>query len=121
MFVCLLGQGLRPSYRGYQRVRRQPTIDRSAANDRSARLRENQRASEAEVVAQIAALDTAIGTHLPEMEPRVAALGERLDALHNHIEEFIRKAYAMAQERSVLLHAHVYTFQASRSSQSDCH
>ena len=57
-----------------------------ALYDRSARLRENQRASEAEVVAQIAALDTAIGTHLPEMEPRVAALGERLDAFRSEAD-----------------------------------
>ncbi|MFN3864370.1 MAG: methyl-accepting chemotaxis protein [Erythrobacter sp.] len=51
-----------------------------ALYDRSSRLRESQRTSESTVVAQIAAIDTLVGEHLPEMAPSVAALGSQLDA-----------------------------------------
>lgn len=57
-----------------------------ALYDRSSRLREGQRASEAVVVEQIAAIDAALGEHLPEMEPRVAALGDQLDAFRSEAD-----------------------------------
>ena len=57
-----------------------------ALYDRSVRLRESQRASEAGVLAQITAIDAAIGTNIPEMEPRVAALGDRLDAFRREAD-----------------------------------
>lgn len=57
-----------------------------ALYDRSTRLRESQRASEAEVLAQITAIDTAIGTNIPEMEPRVTALRDRLDAFRREAD-----------------------------------
>ncbi len=57
-----------------------------ALYDRSARLRESQRASEADVVAQITAIDAALGEHLPEMEPRVTALRDRLDAFRGEAD-----------------------------------
>lgn len=49
-----------------------------ALYDRSPRLRDSQRDAEAEVLAQIAALDGAVGEQLPDLEPRVAALGDRV-------------------------------------------
>lgn len=51
-----------------------------ALYDRSSRLREGQRKSEAAVLAQIAAIDAALGEHLPEMKPRVSSLGSQVDA-----------------------------------------
>jgi methyl-accepting chemotaxis protein len=58
-----------------------------ALYDRSARLRESQRTSEAAVAAQIAAIDSAVGEHIPQLEPRVAALGERLDAFRREADK----------------------------------
>lgn len=42
--------------------------------DNSSRLRESQRSSEAEVLAQIAAIDAVVRQHAPELEPRVSEL-----------------------------------------------
>jgi methyl-accepting chemotaxis protein len=57
-----------------------------ALYDRSPRLRESQRSGESEVTAQIAALDVAVREHLPEMEPRVAALSNQLDAFQRQTD-----------------------------------
>jgi methyl-accepting chemotaxis protein len=57
-----------------------------ALYDRSPRLRESQRASASDVTAQIAALDAAMREHLPDMEPRVAALEGQLDAFQREAD-----------------------------------
>lgn len=57
-----------------------------ALYDRSPRLREARRSTEAEVVAQIAAIDTVMDEHVPEMEPRVGALSDRLDAFRSEAD-----------------------------------
>jgi methyl-accepting chemotaxis protein len=49
-----------------------------ALYDRSPRLSDSQRGSEAEVLAQIAALKGVVDEQLPDLEPRVAALGDRV-------------------------------------------
>ncbi|WP_245804650.1 methyl-accepting chemotaxis protein [Erythrobacter tepidarius] len=57
-----------------------------ALYDRSARLRESQRASEAALAAQIATLDAALGAHVPGMEPRVATLAAQLAAFRSEAD-----------------------------------
>jgi methyl-accepting chemotaxis protein len=57
-----------------------------ALYDNSSRLRENQRSSEAEVLAQIAAIDVLVREHAPELEPRVAELQNGVDAFQREAD-----------------------------------
>jgi methyl-accepting chemotaxis protein len=57
-----------------------------ALYDRAATLRDGQRSSEAEVAAQIAAIDAALALQLPDMQPRAVALGESLGALQSEFD-----------------------------------
>ena len=54
--------------------------------DNSSRLRESQRSSEAEVLAQIAAIDAVVGEHAPELEPRVAELQNGVSAFQREAD-----------------------------------
>lgn len=54
--------------------------------DRSAALRENRRASEAQIMSHIATLDTILSQHVPDMEPRVGALKARLDGFRSEAD-----------------------------------
>jgi methyl-accepting chemotaxis protein len=57
-----------------------------ALYDPSTRLRESQRASEADVLAQLAAIDAVMEERLPELEPRVAALGQQVEAFQREAD-----------------------------------
>jgi methyl-accepting chemotaxis protein len=57
-----------------------------ALYDNSSRLRESQRGSEAEVLAQIAAIDAVVREHAPELEPRVAELQNGVDAFQREAD-----------------------------------
>ncbi len=57
-----------------------------ALYDTTPRLRESQRASEGEVMAQIAALDAVMSEHVPDLKPRAAAVSGRFETFQREAD-----------------------------------